>query len=60
MGKKCDLSDFHHGMIVGARHNSGFSGLNISESDDLGFSCTTSIEFSENGVKNKKHPVSTR
>ena len=31
MGKKCDLSDFDHGMIVGATQG----GLNISETDDL-------------------------
>lgn len=31
MGKKCDLSDFEHGMIVGARQ----AGLNISETADL-------------------------
>ena len=31
MGKKCDLSDFDRGMIVGARQG----GLNISETADL-------------------------
>ena len=48
MGKTCDLSDFEHGMIVGARQG----GLSISETADLlGFSRTT-LEFAENGAKN--------
>ncbi len=38
MGKKGDLSDFKHGMVVGARR----AGLSISQTADLlGFSCTT-------------------
>ena len=38
IGKKCDLSDFDRGMIVGARQG----GLSMSETPDLlGFSCTT-------------------
>ncbi|KAJ8411416.1 hypothetical protein AAFF_G00174220 [Aldrovandia affinis] len=38
MGKKCDLSDFYRGMIVGARQG----GVSISETADLvGFSRTT-------------------
>ena len=38
MGKKCDLSDFDCGLIVGARQG----GLSISETADLlGFSLTT-------------------
>ncbi len=38
MGKKGDLSDFEHGMVVGARR----AGLSISETADLlGFSHAT-------------------
>ncbi len=38
MGKKGDLSDFEHGMVVGARR----ADLSISKTDDLlGFSRTT-------------------
>ena len=38
MGKKCDLSDFDHGMIICARQG----GLSISETADLqGFSRKT-------------------
>ena len=38
MGKKCDLSDFEHRMVVGGRQD----GLSISETADLlGFSSTT-------------------
>jgi len=38
MGKKGDLSDFEHGMVVGARR----AGLSISETTDLlEFSRTT-------------------
>ncbi len=38
MGKRWDLSDFEHGMIVGARR----AGLSISKTTDLlRFSCTT-------------------
>ncbi len=38
MGKKVDLSDFKHGMVVGARQ----AGLSISQTADLlGFSSTT-------------------
>ena len=54
MGKECDLSDFDCEMIVGARQG----GLSISKTaDHLWFS--QSLEFAENGVKNKKHPVSS-
>ncbi len=37
MEKKGDLSDFEHGMVVGARR----AGLSISKTADLGFSHTT-------------------
>ncbi len=54
MGKKGDLSDFEHGMVVDAR-----PGLSISETADLlGFSLTT-ISY---GVQRmvRKYPVSGR
>ncbi len=42
MGKKGDLSDFEHGMVVGAR----WAGLSISKTADLlGFSHTTISSF---------------
>ena len=42
---------FDHGMIVGARQG----GLSISETADLlDFHTQQSLEFAENGVKNKK------
>ena len=50
IGKKCDLSDFDHGMIVGARQGGLISWY---------FHAQHSAEFAENGVKNKKHPVSS-
>ena len=40
MGKKCDLSVFDRGMIVGARQGD----LSISETADL-------LGFSENGLR---------
>jgi len=45
MGKKGDLSNFEHGMVVSARR----AGLSISQSAQLlGFSCTTiSMVFKE-------------
>ena len=51
MGKNYDLSDFDHGMIVGARQG----GLNISEAADLlliSFHTLQSLQFVENGAKN--------
>ncbi len=43
MGKKGDLSDFEHGVVVGARR----AGLSISETADfLGFSHATIIKIS--------------
>ena len=48
MGKKCDLSHFHRGMIVGARQG----GLSISETADLlGFSCTAVSRVSREWCK---------
>ncbi len=53
MGKKGDLSDFEHGMVVGGRR----AGLSISKTTDLlGFSHTTISRVTENGPK--KYPVS--
>lgn len=45
MGKKVDLSDFLHGMAVGARR----AYQTISE--------TAETTFSENGLKKRKYPV---
>ena len=43
-------------MIVGARQGA----LSISETADLlGFSCPTVSRVTENGVKTKKHPMSS-
>ena len=55
MGKKCDPSDFDRRIIVGARKG----GLVVLETADL-LHAQQSLEFAENGVKNKKHPVSSR
>ena len=57
MGKKCDLSDFDRGMNVGARKG----GLSISETLLISWDFQTqqSLVFAENGVKNKKHLVSS-
>jgi len=54
MGKKCDLSNFEHGMVVGARR----ADLSISQSAQLqGFSRTTISmvykEWCENGKNNQ-------
>ncbi len=55
MGKKGDLSDFERGMVVGARR----ADLSISKTADLlGFSHTTSLGFTENGLKKRQYPVS--
>ena len=49
MGKKCDLSDFDRGIIVGARQGA----FRISETADLlGFHMQ---QFAENGAKKKKN-----
>ena len=48
MRNKCDLRDFDRGLFVGGR-------LLIS----LDFHKQRSLEFAENGAKNKKHPVSS-
>ena len=54
-GKKFDLRDFVHGMIVGARQG----GLDISETAEWDFHSKQSPEFAENGAENQKHPVSS-
>lgn len=46
MGKKRDLSDFEHSLVVGARR----AGLSLSETADL-------LGFTEFGVKNMKSSV---
>ncbi len=53
-GKKGDLSDFERGMVVGARR----AGLSISKTADLLIHTQPSLEFTENGPKNRKYPVS--
>lgn len=49
MGKKGDLSDFEHGMVVGGRQ----AGLSISETADLLGFAQPSLGFTEN-VKEEK------
>ncbi len=51
MGKKGDLSDFEHGMVVGARQ----AGLSISKTADL---TQPSLGFTANALKKRKYPVS--
>jgi len=53
MGKNGDLSDFEHGVVVGARR----AGLSISETADLLGISRTTISI-ENGPKKRKYPVS--
>ncbi len=56
MGKKVDLSDFEHRIVVGLRR----AGLSISKTADLlGFSHTTISRFTENGPKKRKYPLSS-
>ena len=54
MGKKCNLSDFDSGMIVGARQG----GLSVSVTTDLLYFSQTTVLFAENGVKNPKKTCS--
>jgi len=52
MGKKGDLSNFEHGMVVGARQ----AGLSISQSSQLlGFSRTTISRVSKEWCKKGKN-----
>ena len=56
MGRKCDLSDFAHGMIVGARQG----GLRNSETAHLlGFSHRTVSRVCREWYEKQKHPVSS-
>ncbi len=55
MGKKEDLCDFEHGMVVGSRQ----SGLSISKMlIYLYFHTQPSLELTENDLKKRKYPVS--
>ncbi len=55
-GKKGDLSDFEHRIVVGLRR----SGLSISKTADLlGFPHSTISRFTENGPKKRKYPMSS-
>jgi len=54
MGKRGDLSNFEHGMVVGARR----AGLSISQyASNWDFSSQPFLGFTKNGVKREKHPV---
>ncbi len=54
MGKKEDLSDFEREMVVGAV----WAGRSISKTADLLRFYLRSLEFTENGPKKRKYPVS--
>ncbi len=54
MGKKGDLSDFEHGMVVDARR----AALSNSKTADLGFSFTTIFRVYREWSKKGKYPVS--
>ena len=57
MGKKCDLSEFDLGMIVGGRQG----GFSISQTADLlGFPCTAVSRVCREWCEKQKHPVSSR
>ncbi len=53
-GKKGDLRDFERGMVVGARLVWVFQKLLIY----WDFHAQPSLEFTENGLKKRKYPVS--
>ncbi len=56
MGKKGDLSDFEHRIVVVLRR----ADLSISKTADLlGFPHTTISRFTENDPKKRKYPVSS-
>ena len=58
IGKKCDPSDFDHGMIVGAR---GVVWVSQKLHDLMGFShAQQCLEFTENGAKKTEEPSSDR
>ena len=53
MGRKCDLD---RGMILGARQGGLYY---LRSCCSTGIFTHNSLEFAKNGVKNKKHPVSS-